>query len=731
DVAGSIQPLDALKRDLVVRHLGGQIVLAPLTDAEIAQYLMEGQSTAPVPEELASLLQRHTEGNPLFMITVLEHMLNAGLVVHEEGGWRLRHSASEIAVQVPETLRQMIGAQIERRSAWEQRVLEVAAIAGMTFNAAISAPTADLDPVTFDECCDALARRNHMLRLAGTQELPDGQVVQRYEFVHALYREVLYERQAPARRAMLHRRRAERLEQVFAAALDEVTPDLALHFEKGADWPRAVKYLRRAADVAASRYALEEARANLQHALELASRLPLAERAPAETEILNALADMYLGTFDARAADVLTLLRERAAQYGLVDVEAKALVDLAYPLAWGSSERALEVIEQALRLSDAQRDPLMRARIRAQCMVRRIWTRGWSDEDAEERARAMAEIRSRGAPQEVAWHAIDTAAVDLFTSAYRKAIREMVEALATLAQGRDRSMHLTYAHSVREFVVPWCRVLVGEWGEAMREFDAGIALAEKNGDPYRAQNLRNNRALVLVHAMDFASARASCDAVLPALDQPGQAPWRRWCLTVGGAAEVGLGDYEAALDHLLTAREEMDRHTVLGDWYIRVYDHWALTNLWLSTGDLARAREEGESFLASAGATAERTWQGLAWEMNARIALAGDDPRRARDLIERGLAAIDGFEAPVAAWQVHATAAEVCQALGESGSARSHRASSRDIVLTLAASLESYEASRRTFLTSPAVVRVLDPAAGRERLSPSAPNPAAKLPTVL
>ena len=100
----------------------------------------------------------------------------------------------------------MIGAQIERLSAPEQRVLEVAAIAGMTFVAAIMAPPANLDPVSFDECCDALARRNHILRLAGTQELPDGQVVQRYEFVHALYREVLYERQAPARRAMLHRR---------------------------------------------------------------------------------------------------------------------------------------------------------------------------------------------------------------------------------------------------------------------------------------------------------------------------------------------------------------------------------------------------------------------------------------------------------------------------------------------------------------------------------------------
>ena len=226
EVAGSV-PLDGLKRDLLARHLGREIVLPPLTDTEIAQYLAEGQSPSTVPEELTSLLHRQTEGNPLFIITVLEHMLNAGLVVHEEGGWRLRHSASEIAVQVPETLRQMIGALIERLSAPEQRVLEVAAIAGMRFVAAISAPSANLDPGLFDECCDALAGRDHILRLAGTMELPDAKVVERYEFVHALYREVLYQRQAPARRAMLHRRGARRMEELFSATLDEVAPELA------------------------------------------------------------------------------------------------------------------------------------------------------------------------------------------------------------------------------------------------------------------------------------------------------------------------------------------------------------------------------------------------------------------------------------------------------------------------------------------------------------------------
>ena len=70
------------------------------------------------------------------------------------------------------------------------------------------------------------------------------------------------------------------------------------------------------------------------------------------------------------------------------------------------------------------------------------------------------------------------------------------------------------------------------------------------------------------------------------------------------------------------------------------------------------------------------------------------------------------------------------EALGETGSAESHRKSSRDTVMRLAASLDTYEASRRTFLTSPAVARVLDPDAEPGAQSRRSLNLAAKLPTI-
>src|SRR5262252_10894348 len=175
---------------------------------------------------------------------------------------------------VPEDLRQMIEAQIARLRPEDQRVLEVASVTGEVFTASVSAAAVDMEADDFDAVCDALARRQHLVRPAGAQPFPDGSVSPRYAFVHALYREVCYGRQAPGRRATLHRRLGAHLEAVFATQLQDVAAELAYHFEAGAAWAHAVQYLRAVADTAVQRYAYREAATTLQHALALVPHLP-------------------------------------------------------------------------------------------------------------------------------------------------------------------------------------------------------------------------------------------------------------------------------------------------------------------------------------------------------------------------------------------------------------------------------------------------------------------------
>jgi predicted ATPase len=175
----------------------------------------------------------------------------------------------------------MIEAQIARLGPEEQRVLEVASVTGTVFTASVSAAAADMEANDYDAVCATLARRQQLVQVADAQQLPDGSVSQRYVFVHALYREVCYGRQAPGHRAMRHRRLGAHLEGRFAPQLQDVAAEIAHHFEAGAEWARAITYLQLVADTAGQRYAYREAATTLQHALALVPHLP---EAPARTQ---------------------------------------------------------------------------------------------------------------------------------------------------------------------------------------------------------------------------------------------------------------------------------------------------------------------------------------------------------------------------------------------------------------------------------------------------------------
>jgi hypothetical protein len=110
--------------------------------------------------------------------------------------------------------------------------------------------------------------------------------------------------------------------------------------------------------------------------LDVLRTLPEAERAVSESEILEQLATMYVGVFDMRAIATYEAMAERAAHAGLLDVEVRALLGLAWPLARISAPQCLDVVERALRLSAGHNDPLLRARTRMRGLFLRVWAGG-------------------------------------------------------------------------------------------------------------------------------------------------------------------------------------------------------------------------------------------------------------------------------------------------------------------------------------------------------------------
>ncbi len=90
------------------------------------------------------------------------------------------------------------------------------------------------------------------------------------------------------------------------------------------------------------------------------------------------------------------------------------------------------------------------------------------------------------------------------------------------------------------------------------------------------------------------------------------------------------------------------------------------------------------------------------------MAHVAGDGRRAAAAVHQALAALDGAEAPLAAWRVYATAARVCPA---SPDVAAHRAASAAVLDRLAAALSDAAPLRTGFLAHPTVEEVRSRAA--------------------
>jgi predicted ATPase len=241
---------------------------------------------------LSSFVHQHSEGNPLFMIAMLEHLVAQGFLRQEAGLWQLRSALSEIDMGVPTALSEMIELQIDRLDAADQRLLEAASLIGVIFPAWAAAAALDGDLEEIEDQYEKLTRRLHFLHPAGYDELPDGTQSASYMFAHGLYREVLRARQSPARRAKRHLRVAEKLEKLFAQRELDVSSELAMHFEAAAEWVRAAQALCTAARTAVRRGAHDEGAKLTQRALQLLQNLSEPDREAAERETRQQIEQM-------------------------------------------------------------------------------------------------------------------------------------------------------------------------------------------------------------------------------------------------------------------------------------------------------------------------------------------------------------------------------------------------------------------------------------------------------
>jgi DNA-binding winged helix-turn-helix (wHTH) protein/tetratricopeptide (TPR) repeat protein len=483
-------PVDELRRELRPRGECLEVALALLEAGEVRSYLEERY---PGAESLAPVVHRRTNGNPLFMDCLLRSWVDTGALSRRNGSWEVGREERELALDIPDTLRELLEQDLERLSSEDRRTLEVASAVGQYFSAAAVAPSLGLEVQDVETRCADLARRRRFLRDRGSETWPDGTVAAAFGFVHHLHGQVLYERIPAGRRARIHDQIAKRLEAGYGPEAPQRAAELAGHFLEAGDDASAVRYLQLAAEQASSRGAHHDAVHDLTAALDLAGSsrgLPDQRRLrlSLQTELARALVwteGFTSDSVDRAYREALDLARQLE--------EHRPIAILLYELAAvheirGDYPGTEALIDEALRVEGADRDQarLLEAH---ELMACSLFHQGSFRAALDHADRGLELFRSDQQYAGLAYHGEDPAVscndwagLSLWCLGHPDQALERIGAALELAgeAGREYGLANARMHAAR------VHQLRREPAEALVHAEATVALARERGFAYQA-----------------------------------------------------------------------------------------------------------------------------------------------------------------------------------------------------------------------------------------------------
>jgi tetratricopeptide (TPR) repeat protein/transcriptional regulator with XRE-family HTH domain len=339
----------SLRREAHARHFA----LARLSVAD-AEALLEQSAEARLHAPgLGAWLHRESEGNPLFMTSILHSLAERdALPVDLDDGSPAAAGAGSPPRgdnPLPEAWRASVRERINRLPREIRATLEIAAVLGRRFDfELLMAVVQEPQPALLD-AIERLVRRQLL------HEEPGGGV---YDFSHDKVREVVYKDIGSTRRNLLHRTVAEALERQPSHEAHERTARLAEHFERGQVWPKAVHYLVQAAKQSQRLFAMREALRGFDRAVILAEAHPDAVDEQARLALIEqrGAARAQAGQTSGAVADFERVI-EAARRRGERERVRDLLIELgmAYRRA-DAYEQATACLNEALRASREMHD---------------------------------------------------------------------------------------------------------------------------------------------------------------------------------------------------------------------------------------------------------------------------------------------------------------------------------------------------------------------------------------
>ncbi len=344
-----------------------QLRLAPLGKEEAEEFLdallgttvgargqWKSRAEAAPLQALKQLILAKTEGTPFFMEEIVQELFEQGVLVRDAVGAH-RGAPLPTELHLPATVQGVLAARIDRLAPAEKALLQQVAVIGREFPLSLVRQVAAQPE---EELYRLLSSLQHKEFLYEQPAFPEVE----YIFKHALTVEVAYGTVLQERRKAVHEQTAQAIEDLYRQHLDEHYSELAHHYSRSGNTPKAIDYLQRAGHQAAQRSAHAEAIRYLSSALALLRSLPdTPERAQQELRVqttLGTLLQVTKGFATAEAEAAYTRARELCQRVEEPLQLFSVLLGLAnVHTGRGEYKTALALGEQLLTLAQKVQDP--------------------------------------------------------------------------------------------------------------------------------------------------------------------------------------------------------------------------------------------------------------------------------------------------------------------------------------------------------------------------------------
>jgi DNA-binding SARP family transcriptional activator len=239
------------------------------------------------PARLTDAIWTASEGNPFVIVESIRGLRQDTATVQAAG------------LQVGRRVHEIVAARLERLAGLPRHCVTVAAAIGREFAFTLLPRAAGVTEREAADVVEELVRRRVL-----------DSVGDRLDFCHDWIRLVAYERLLPPRRALVHAAIGEALEELHRGDLDEVADQLGTHYARAGDFRKAIPHLMRFGELAAQRYAFEDAARALAQAMAGADRLPPSDRDRCRLQV--ALRQAFVLSIQGHQREVLHLLQAQA-----------------------------------------------------------------------------------------------------------------------------------------------------------------------------------------------------------------------------------------------------------------------------------------------------------------------------------------------------------------------------------------------------------------------------------